>query len=155
MTAPARRLAVVASILALPMAGCGDEGGGSDEDLRGASLAAVIKALDNPFFVTMRGGMVATARREDAHLRVAAAATGLHDTAGQAAELEGFAADDPDCYVVNPINETNLVGALARVAEDVPIIDVDSVVGRAAAKAVGVELTAYIGTDNRAGGRLG
>src|SRR6185436_10974380 len=94
-------------------------------------------------------------RREDAHLRVAAAATGLHDTAGQAAELEGFAADDPDCYVVNPINETNLVGALARVAEDVPIIDVDSVVGRAAAKAVGVELTAYIGTDNRAGGRLG
>jgi ABC-type sugar transport system substrate-binding protein len=155
MTAPVGRLAVVASMLALCVLGCGDDGEGSNKDLRGASLAAAIKALDNPFFVTMREGLVATARREDARLRVAAAASGLHDTAGQAAELEALAAAHPDCYVVNPINETNLVGTLARVADDVPIIDVDSVVGRAAAKALGVEVTGYIGTDNSAGGRLG
>jgi ABC-type sugar transport system substrate-binding protein len=155
MTAPAGRLAVVASLLAVFGLGCGDQGGGSATDPRGASLAAAIKALDNPFFVTMRNGLVATARREDARLRVAAAASGLHDTAGQAAELEALASAHPDCYVVNPINETNLVGTLARVAEDVPVIDVDSVVSRGAAKAVGVEVTGYIGTNNRAGGRLG
>jgi ABC-type sugar transport system substrate-binding protein len=56
---------------------------------------------------------------------------------------------------VNPINETNLVGALARVPDDTPIVNVDSVIGADAAKALGVQTTTYIGSDNRAGGRLG
>jgi len=118
-------------------------------------LAAVIKALDNPFFVTMRDGLVATARRENARLRVAAAPAGLQDTAGQASELESLSAANPRCYVVNPINETNLVGALARVAEETPIVNVDSVIGEDAAKALGVRITTYVGSDNSAGGRLG
>jgi ABC-type sugar transport system substrate-binding protein len=79
----------------------------------------------------------------------------LQDTAGQASELESLAAEGPRCYVVNPINQTNLVGALSRVAEDSPIVNVDSRVGEEAANAVGVEITTYIGTDNRAGGGLG
>jgi ABC-type sugar transport system substrate-binding protein len=89
------------------------------------------------------------------HQRSGAAATGLQDTAGQAAELESLAGDDPRCYVVNLINQTNLGGALARVAEDTPIVNVDSVIGKDATKALGVEITTYVGTDNRAGGRLG
>jgi ABC-type sugar transport system substrate-binding protein len=137
------------------MAGCGGDEEPSDADLRSVRLAAVIKALDNPFFVTMREGLVATARREDARLRVAAAPTGLQDTAGQASELESLAAAHPRCYVVNPINETNLVGALARVADETPIVNVDSVVGEDAAKALGVQITTYVGSDNHAGGRLG
>jgi ABC-type sugar transport system substrate-binding protein len=155
MTAPAARLAIVAIMLPGSLLGCSDEDQPSDFDARDASLAAVIKALDNPFFVTMRDGLVATARREQARLRVGAAATGLQDTAGQASELESFAVDDPDCYVLNPINQTNLVGALSRVDEDTPIVNVDSVIGGDAAKAVGIDLTTYIGTDNYAGGRLG
>src|SRR5919109_5304421 len=126
MTCRARRLALLAGLLAAFAHGCGDEGERSDVDLRGVRLAAVIKGLDNPFFVTMRDGLVATARRDNARLKVAAAPTGLQDTAGQASELESLAASDPRCYVVNPINETNLVGALARVAADVPIVNVDS-----------------------------
>jgi ABC-type sugar transport system substrate-binding protein len=155
MTRVAGPSALLAALLAAFAMGCGGGDERSDVDLRGVRLAAVIKGLDNPFFVTMRDGLVATARRDDARLRVAAAPTGLQDTAGQAAELESLAAGDPGCYVVNPINPTNLVGALARVAEDVPIVNVDSVIGEEAAKAVGVEITTYIGTDNRAGGRLG
>jgi ABC-type sugar transport system substrate-binding protein len=142
-------------MLAASMPGCGGGDEPSNADLRGARLAAVIKALDNPFFVTMRDGLVATARRDDARLRVAAAPTGLQDTAGQASELESLAAGHPRCYVVNPINETNLVGALARVAEETPIVNVDSVIGEDAAKALGVQITTYVGSDNRAGGRLG
>jgi ABC-type sugar transport system substrate-binding protein len=142
-------------MLAASMPGCGGGDEPSNADLRGARLAAVIKALDNPFFVTMRDGLVATARRDDARLRVAAAPTGLQDTAGQASELESLAAGHPRCYVVNPINETNLVGALARVAEETPIVNVDSVIGKDAAKALGVQITTYVGSDNRAGGRLG
>jgi ABC-type sugar transport system substrate-binding protein len=155
LTRRAGQLALLASLLGGFLLGCGGGDERSDAELHDVRLAAVIKGLDNPFFVTMRDGLVATARRDNARLRVAAASTGLQDTAGQASALESLAARDPDCYVVNPINQTNLVGALARVAHDAPIVNVDSVVGEAAAKAVGVEITTYIGTDNRAGGRLG
>jgi ABC-type sugar transport system substrate-binding protein len=116
--------------------GCrgGDEG--SDND---------VKALDNPFFVTMHAGLVATARRDDARLRVGAALTGLQDTAGQASELESVGAGDPGCDLVNPINPTNLVSALARVPDDTPIVNVDSVVGEDAAKALCVKITTAAG----------
>jgi ABC-type sugar transport system substrate-binding protein len=155
MTRSRGRLVLLAGLLAAFALGCGDKNERSAASLRGVRLAAVIKALDNPFFVTMRDGLVATARRDKARLRVAAAATGLKDTAGQASELEGLATDQPSCYVVNPINQTNLVGGLARVAKDTPIVNVDSVVDKQAAKSLGVAITTYVGTDNRAGGKLG
>jgi ABC-type sugar transport system substrate-binding protein len=155
MTRRAGRFALLAGLLAATMLGCGGKSQRSDADLRDVGLAAVIKGLDNPYFVTMRDGLVATARRDGARLQVAAAPTGLQDTAAQASELESLAARHPGCYVVNPINQTNLVGALARVADHAPIVDVDSVISKDAAKAVGVDITTYIGTDNRAGGRLG
>jgi ABC-type sugar transport system substrate-binding protein len=142
-------------LLAVFMLGCGGSHSGSDTSLRGVRLAAVIKGLDNPFFVTMRDGLVATARRDGARLHLAAAPTGLQATAGQASELESLGAHGPRCYVVNPINPTNLVGSLARVARDAPIINVDSPISKDAANAVGVKLTTYVGTDDRAGGRLG
>jgi ABC-type sugar transport system substrate-binding protein len=149
------RLVVLAGLLAAFALGCGDKDERPARSLKGVRLAAVIKALDNPFFVTMRDGLVAAAKRDKARLRVAAAPTGLKDTAGQASELERVAADQPSCYVVNPINQTNLVGELARVAKDTPIVNVDSVVSKDAAKSLGVTITTYIGTDNRAGGSLG
>jgi ABC-type sugar transport system substrate-binding protein len=149
------RLALLAGLLAALVPGCGGDEERSDVELRGARLAAVIKALDNPFFVTMHEGLVATARRDNARLRVAAAPTGLQDTAGQASELESLAAGNPRCFIVNPINETNLVGALARLPDETPIVNVDSVIGQDAAKALGVQITTYIGSDNQAGGSLG
>ena len=148
-------LAVLAGLLASFAVGCGGGEKRSEVDVRGVRLGAVIKGLDNPFFVTMRDGLVATARRRDARLHVAAAPAGLQDTAGQASELESIAATRPACYVVNPITETNLVQALADVPAKTPIVNVDSVIGKKAADAVGVKITTYIGTDNRAGGRLG
>ena len=144
------------SLLAAVVVACGGGGGQrSDADLRGVRLGAVIKGLDNPFFVSMRDGLVATARRVDARLHVAAASAGLQDTAGQASDLESIAARHPACYVVNPLTQTNLIQALADVPRKTPIINVDSRIGRAAADAVGVKITTYVGTDNRAGGRLG
>jgi ABC-type sugar transport system substrate-binding protein len=154
MRASAGRSALLASLLAAIAVGCGGSDTTTtphDGDVR---VAAVIKGLDNPFFVTMRDGLVATARRDRAHLRVSASPAGLQGTAGQAADLESAAADHPDCYVVNPINQTNLIRALANIPDGTPIVDVDSVVGREAARAAGVQISSYIGTDNVAGGRL-
>jgi ribose transport system substrate-binding protein len=55
---------------------------------------------------------------------------------------------------VNPINGTNLVEPLSHVAKGTPIVNIDSPVDQEAAKALGVRITAYVGTDNLAAGRL-
>jgi ABC-type sugar transport system substrate-binding protein len=146
---------VLAGALSAVVAGCGADHESARRDVRNVRVAAVIKGLDNPFFVTMREGLVATARHDGVRLRVAAAPSGLQDTAGQSSALAALAADGPACYVVNPINQTNLVRALADVPEGTPIINLDSRIATAPAQAVGVKITTYIGTDNLAGGRLG
>jgi ABC-type sugar transport system substrate-binding protein len=145
-----RRLVV--GLTAALAAGCG-AGGGSAHPGRSPSVAAVIKGLDNPFFVTMRNGLEAGARQHGVQITVQAAA-GLQDTAGQASALESLASQQAACYVVNPINQTNLVQPLAQVPGGTPIVNIDSPVSRQAARAVGVGITTYIGTNNVAAGRL-
>jgi ABC-type sugar transport system substrate-binding protein len=154
MTRGTLRFTLAAALLAWLSLGCGSSNDTSHIDARNARLAAVIKALDNPFFVTLRDGLVASAREHGARLRVAAAPIGFQDAAGQASQLESLAAGRPNCYVVNPINQTNLIRALARIPKNAPVVNVDSPVGKEAANAVGVDITAYVGTDNVAGGRL-
>src|SRR3954453_22313396 len=153
MNRGAGRLALLAGLLAAFAGGCGDGDRRLDLDTRNVRLASVIKGLDNPFFATMRDGLVATARRHDARITVAAA-TGLQDTAGQAAKLESLATQPAGCYVVNPIDATNLVQPLAHVPSGMPIVNIDSPVDTPAAKAGGVAITSYIGTDTPAAGRL-
>jgi ABC-type sugar transport system substrate-binding protein len=142
--------AALVCLLAVFAVGCGGESSAPDNG--STRVAAVIKGLDNPFFATMRDGLNATAAHHGTRLGVDAAA-GLQDTAGQAAALESRAAERAGCYVVNPINGTNLVEPLAHVAHGTPIVNIDSPVDRQAAKAIGVGITTYIGTDNIAAGR--
>jgi ABC-type sugar transport system substrate-binding protein len=120
---------------------------------RGDNLAAVIKGLDNPFFATMRDGLVATAREHNFRITIYAA-VGLQDTAGRVSATESLAAQQAACCVVNPIDQTNLIQPLAHVPRGTPIVNIDSSIDRRAATAVGVPITTYIGTDNAAAGRL-
>lgn len=143
----------MAGVLAALVLGCGSGGDGSDRDDRNGTVAAVIKGVENPFFATMRDGIVATAREHDTPLRLEAA-DGLQDTAGQASALESLASRQPSCLLVNPISRTNLVEPLSHAPEGTPIVAVDSPVDRAAAAAVGVRITTFVGTDNVAAGRL-
>jgi ribose transport system substrate-binding protein len=113
----------------------------------------VIKGLENPFFVTMRDGLVAAARQHGVRITVQTA-VGLQGTAGQASALESLTSAQAGCYVVNPINGTNLIQPLGHVPPGTPIVNIDSPVDGRAAKAVGVGITTYIGTDNVAAGRL-
>jgi ABC-type sugar transport system substrate-binding protein len=148
-----RFCALLGLLLALAV-GCGDKQEAANQSAGSDQLAAVIKGLDNPFFQTMRDGLVATARRHGAPLRVEAAA-GLEDVAGQASKLESLSRAKAACYVVNPINATNLIQPLADVPKGAPIVNIDSPVDADAARAVGVKLTTYVGTDNVAAGRAG
>lgn len=145
---PLRRILAIAAV-ALFAAGCG--GDSDTRDKRGVGV--VIKGLDNPFFEAMKQGVEAAARARNADVRVSAA-TGLDDTAGQAANLESLVAQDLDCYVVNPISGSNLVRALSHVPQGTPIVNIDLRVGAAEARALGIRISTYIGTNNEAAGRL-
>jgi ABC-type sugar transport system substrate-binding protein len=101
----------------------------------------------------MKEGVLAAAHDQKAEVRLSAA-TGLEDTAGQASKLEGLIAEELDCYVVNPISQSNLARALSHVPHGIPIVDIDSPVGADEARALGIDISTYIGTDNEAAGAL-
>jgi ABC-type sugar transport system substrate-binding protein len=140
-------------LIAAFVSDCGRGDQGTTPEGRARELAAVIKGLDNPFFVTMRDGLAAAAREHRVRIAVDAALE-LQDTAGQAAALESLAAKHDACYIVNPIDQTNLIDSLASVRGGTPIVNIDSPVDKSAARAEGVRIATYIGTDNIAAGRL-
>lgn len=143
---------VLVAVVATLLAGCGDERS-ADAPATSASVAAVIKPPADRFFAAPRDGLVATARRHKIGITVSAA-VGLPDATAQAAALESLAGGHAACFVLNPIDRTNLVQSLPAIPGDAPIIVVDTPIDRAAATALGVQITAYIGTDNVAAGRL-
>jgi hypothetical protein len=59
-TVAARTLLAIVPCVIGP--GCGRPGYGYDEAVLSIPLVAVIKGPDNPFFATLRDGLVATAR---------------------------------------------------------------------------------------------
>jgi ABC-type sugar transport system substrate-binding protein len=119
------------------------------------SIGVIIKGLDNPFFGAMRDGIVAKADKLGVDVKIQAAAD-VGDTAGQVARLEALAGQGFDCFVVNPISQTNLVQPLVPIARGgTPIVNIDSPIGEDAARQAGLEIATYIGTDNVAAGGLG
>ena len=146
------RLALLAGVLAAFLVGCGDDDSGAG-GRGGERVGVVIKGLDNPFFAAMQEGVLAAAHDRKADVRLSAA-TGLEDTAGQASKLEALIAEELDCYVVNPISQSNLAQALTHVPQGTPIVNIDSPVGADEARALGIDISTYIGTDNEAAGGL-
>jgi ABC-type sugar transport system substrate-binding protein len=144
-------LVLAVAVVALFASGCGGDSGAHEEG--GTRVGVVIKGLDNPFFAAMAQGVRAGARDRKADVRLSAA-TGIEDTAGQASKLEGLIAEDLNCYVVNPINQSNLVRPLSHVPDGAPIVNIDSPVGADEARALGIKISTYIGTDNQAAGKL-
>lgn len=150
-----RRRALIATALAagvaMALTACGGGDGGSAAP---ATVAAVIKGLDNPFFQAMEKGITDESAAAGVQSTVQAA-TSITDTTGQADKLTGLAGQDFGCYIVNPISGTNLVQGLAQLAAaGKTVVNIDSPVDPAAAQAAGVQLATYIGTDNVAAGRL-
>jgi ABC-type sugar transport system substrate-binding protein len=88
-----RRPAVPAAGLVLLCAvGC-TNGHSKGSAAANGTLAVVIKGVDNPFFATMRDGIMDTARAHNARLAFSTAG-GPYDTAGQASALESLGAEE-------------------------------------------------------------
>jgi ribose transport system substrate-binding protein len=139
---------------ALLLAACGSGSGTGSGTAQGgkAKVAAVIKGLDNPFFQTMQKGIDDQAHTSGVTTTVQAA-NSITDTTGQADKLTGLAGQDYSCYLVNPISGTNLVQGLAQLgAKKKAIVNIDSPVDAAAAKAANATPATYIGTNNTSAG---
>jgi len=115
-------------------------------------VGVVLKALDNPFFVAMYEGARAEAARREV-IASFRAPSDLDDIEGQAARARTLVrSGKSDCYVVNPINGTNVVPAFRGSPQ--PVVNVDSPLDRPAAKRAGMRVLTYIGTDDAAAGAL-
>jgi ribose transport system substrate-binding protein len=114
-------------------------------------MGVVLNSLDNPFFVAIYEGTRADASRLGVRATIRSV-TSNAELSGQAAQVRAAVADRADCYVVNPITATNLVGALRGVRR--PIVNVDSPIEPVAARRAGVRVRTYIGTNDFAAGRL-
>ena len=134
----------------------GDGGGGGGATGDGdVSIGVINRGLDNPFFGAMHDGIEAKAEERGVDVDIPAAA-GIQDTAGQVSRLEAMAGRGFDCFVVNPITQTNLVQPLVQIArQGTPIVNIDSPIGEDAAQRAGLEIASYIGTDNQEAGRRG
>jgi ABC-type sugar transport system substrate-binding protein len=146
--------ALIAGIALVTVAGCG--GSSSDSSSSGGSIkvAAIIKGLDNPFFQSMEQGINAQGKTANVSVTVQAA-TSITDTTGQADKLNALAAQDYSCFIVNPISGTNLIQGIAQLAaKNKTIVNIDSPIDPAAAKAASATPATYIGTDNVAAGKM-
>jgi len=77
------------------------------------------------------------------------AANSITDTTGQADKLNGLAGQDFKCFIVNPITGTNLIQGVAQLsAKNIPIVNIDRPIDKAAADAASAKIATYIGTDN-------
>jgi ABC-type sugar transport system substrate-binding protein len=147
-------IAVVAGFTAL-VVGCGAEAERAPVRVAAqasepVSVGVVLNYLDDPFFVALYEGVQAEARRLGVRATVRSI-TSNAELADQADQLRALAAEGHDCYVVNPVTATNLVGALRAIRR--PIVNVDSPIDGAAARRAGVRVRAYIGTDDLTSGR--
>ena len=123
--------------------------------LKDIRIAAVLKGLDNPFFIGIKEGIEETALKYGVYANVQAA-PGLNDDIGQANKLDSLAGQNYDCYIVIPISSNNLSQAVGKITKKgKTVINIDSPIDAASLKAAGGKVTSFAGTDNFAAGKAG
>lgn len=125
------------------------------KSLKDIKIAAVVKGLDNPYFIGVKNGIVDTAKALGVTANVQAA-PGLNDETGQANKLDALAGQDYDCYIVIPISSNNLSQAVGKITKKgKTVVNIDSPLDPASLKAAGGKISTFAGTDNKAAGKSG
>jgi ribose transport system substrate-binding protein len=123
--------------------------------LKDIRIAAVVKGLDNPFFIGIKEGIEETALKYGITANVQAA-PGLNDDIGQANKLDSLAGQNYDCYIVIPISSNNLSQAIGKITKrGKTVINIDSPVDAASLRAAKGKIASFAGTDNFAAGKAG
>ncbi|MCX4645337.1 substrate-binding domain-containing protein [Streptomyces sp. NPDC058293] len=111
---------------------------------KSTKLGLSVSTLNNPFFVQMKAGAQAEAKKEGVKLTVTDA---QNDASQQANQLQNFTSEGMSSVIVNPV-DSDAVGPAVRGANkaDIPVVAADRGVNKA-------KTATLVASDNVAGGR--
>jgi ribose transport system substrate-binding protein len=117
----------------------------SAQDVPNKKLGLVVSTLDNPFFVTLRDGAIAQAKKLGYEIIVL---DSQNDSAKELANVEDLTTKKVAVLLINPV-DSNAVASAIRIANKakIPVVTLD----RSAAKGT---IAAHIASDNVAGGKM-
>jgi ABC-type sugar transport system substrate-binding protein len=119
------------------------------------TVAFVVPTLTNPFFVQMKTGAESAIAGQKATLLFQATTTGVENQAAQSDLVATLVARGIKALCIVPADSAGILPALKGANNaSVTVINVDNRVDLKKAAAQGVRIGAYIGSDNRLGGRL-
>ncbi|PZE22963.1 MULTISPECIES: substrate-binding domain-containing protein [unclassified Curtobacterium] len=131
----------VAALVMLGASGCSRFGGGSGGDQK---VVLALSTLNNPFFVEVRDGAKAEAKKKGVDLEVVDA---QNDSAQQANQLQTASSGSAKAIIVNPV-DSDAAGPSVKALNkaDIPVVAVDRTVN-------GADVDSFIASDNVAGGK--
>lgn len=118
---------------------------GSSDTGRSQRIGLSLSTLNNPFFVSIRSGAQAEAKKLGVDLTVTDAQNGASQQANQ---LENFTSSGLGTIIVNPVDSDAVTPAAKAVNKaDIPLVAVDRAVNNATTAAL-------VASDNTTGGKL-
>lgn len=154
---------LLTAVLTISLAACGSSSqnntpsgnGGSNSGQQEAEYAVILKTLANPFWQTMREGILEEAAKLGVKVDVYAA-NSEDDVEGQVTLLENAISKGYKAIAVAPISSENLNPAIAEATKKgIYIVNIDQQVNMENLKALGGAVYAFVATDNVAVGRMG
>jgi ribose transport system substrate-binding protein len=138
-------VAAVVALLTLSATACGSGGGSGKSGEKQIDLGLSVSTLNNPFFVQLKKGAEAEAKREHVHLTVTDA---RNDASAQADQLQNFASQNMDAVIVNAVDSKAAAAPVKGVLNaGIPVLAADRSVD-------GADVVGTVASDNVHGGEL-
>ncbi|KEF39747.1 ribose-binding protein [Schinkia azotoformans MEV2011] len=151
------KVLLLAAFTMILVAGCSTKAPGSSEEpatsgenkeapaTDSMKLGLSISTLNNPFFVTLRDGAEAEAKKQGIQITTIDA---QNDPAKQISDIEDLIQQGVSALIINPTDSAAVVSAIESANNaGIPVITVDR-------SAEGGEVVAHIASDNAAGGKM-
>lgn len=136
--------------IALSLAAIASLSTGLMSSAQAADYAVVLKTLASPYWVTMKDGVVAEAKKRGVEVDVFAAA-GEDDITGQQRLMEDVVNKGYKAVGVAPISPVNLIQAMAAATKKgIYVINIDERADMGQLKAAGGSVVTFLSTDNLA-----
>jgi ribose transport system substrate-binding protein len=140
-------VAVAGAVLALGLTACNDNGGSAGAGGGGGDIkiGLSVSTLNNPYFVQLRQGAEAEAKKEGVKITTTDA---QNDASQQVNQVQNFTSQSMKAIIINPVDSSAAAPAVkAADRTKIPVIAADRGV-------TGATVAQTVASDNVAGGRL-
>ncbi|MEO3795235.1 D-ribose ABC transporter substrate-binding protein [Nonomuraea sp. B10E15] len=142
-----RSPAIIMAAAVLGLAACGSAGGGGGGGAQEGELklGMSVSTLNNPYFVQLRDGAQAEAKRLGATLTVTDA---QNDASQQVNQVQNFTSQNMKAIIINPV-DSDAAAPAVKAAErvNIPVVAADRGVN-------GAEVAQTVASDNVSGGKM-